>query len=57
MDEKDIELAKIGLIALIDEATGYQYVRPKDDLENNLKKLRGDRHIPLNKEILNDELK
>ena len=46
MDKKDIELAKIGLTALIDEATGYQYIRPKDDLQKELKRLRGKRHIP-----------
>jgi hypothetical protein len=31
-------LAKIGIIALVDEATGFQYDRPRRDLEEQLKK-------------------
>lgn len=31
-------LAKVGIIALIDEATGFQYERPRRDLEEQLKK-------------------
>jgi hypothetical protein len=31
-------LAKVGIIALIDEATGFQYDRPKKELEEQLKK-------------------
>lgn len=30
-------LAKIGIIALVDEATGFQYERPRKDLEEQLK--------------------
>lgn len=30
-------LARIGMNALVDEATGYQRVRPKDDLRRQLK--------------------
>jgi hypothetical protein len=32
LDNRELNLAKIGLIALIDEATGYQNVRPRNDL-------------------------
>lgn len=31
-------LAKVGIIALVDEATGFQYERPRRDLEEQLKK-------------------
>jgi hypothetical protein len=31
-------LAHVGIIALVDEATGYQYERPRRDLEDQLKK-------------------
>lgn len=31
-------LARVGIIALIDEATGYQYARPRRDLEEYLKR-------------------
>jgi hypothetical protein len=30
--------AKVGIIALVDEATGYQYERPTRDLQEQLKK-------------------
>ena len=30
--------ASVGIIALVDEATGYQYERPRRDLEEYLKK-------------------
>jgi len=30
--------AKVGIIALVDEATGYQYERPRNELEEQLKK-------------------
>ena len=32
------ELAHVGIIALVDEATGFQYDRPRRDLEEQLKK-------------------
>ncbi|EPC9076393.1 P63C domain-containing protein, partial [Escherichia coli] len=32
-------LAKVGIIALVDEATGYQEVRPKDALQAYLDKI------------------
>ncbi|MGY8905165.1 MAG: P63C domain-containing protein [Burkholderiales bacterium] len=35
-------LAHIGVIALVDEATGYQYERPRKDLEEQLKKYLSD---------------
>ncbi|HEV2328742.1 MAG TPA: P63C domain-containing protein [Verrucomicrobiae bacterium] len=35
-------LAHVGIIALIDEATGYQYERPRRDLEEQLKKFLSD---------------
>ncbi len=35
-------LAETGIIALVDEATGYQYVRPRRDLEQQLKKFLSD---------------
>lgn len=35
-------LAKVGIIALIDEATGFQYERPRRDLEEQLKKFLSD---------------
>lgn len=31
--------AKIGIIALVDEATGYQKTRPRDDLRQKMKVL------------------
>ena len=31
-----LDLAKIGLNALVDEATGYQEIRPKDGLRKQL---------------------
>jgi len=31
--------ASVGIIALVDEATGYQYERPRKDLEEYLKKV------------------
>jgi hypothetical protein len=34
--------ASVGIIALVDEATGYQYDRPRRDLEEYLKKLLAD---------------
>lgn len=39
-----IELAKIGVMALIDEATGYQGVRPPDALTNAAKRKLEVRH-------------
>ena len=33
--------AKVGIIALIDEATGYQYERERDELQNQLRKILG----------------
>jgi|SRR5437764_178463 len=33
--------AKVGIIALIDEATGYQYERERDELQNQLQKILG----------------
>lgn len=35
-------LAETGIIALVDEATGYQYARPRRDLEEQLKKFISD---------------
>jgi len=35
-------LAAIGIIALVDEATGYQYDRPRKDLEEQLKQFLSD---------------
>ena len=34
--------ASVGIIALVDEATGYQYERPRRDLEEYLKKFLSD---------------
>lgn len=36
----DLDLAKVGLMALIDEATGYQAARPKGELAKELQRLR-----------------
>lgn len=33
-------MAKVGLYALIDEATGYEKIRPKDDLKQVLEKAK-----------------
>lgn len=33
--------SKVGIIALIDEATGYQYERERDELQNQLRKILG----------------
>ena len=30
--EELVALAKVGIDAVIDEVTGYQYIRPRDDL-------------------------
>jgi hypothetical protein len=38
-----IAQAKLGLDALIDEATGYQEVRPADDLAKRYEQYGGDR--------------
>jgi hypothetical protein len=35
--------ASVGIIALVDEATGYQYERPRRDLEEYLKKFLAER--------------
>jgi hypothetical protein len=35
-----MDAAKIGLMALIDEATGYQQVRPAGELAREFRKLR-----------------
>lgn len=40
MDKEQLDLAKIGIIALIDEATKYQEVRPKDELRKKHKELK-----------------
>ena len=43
LDRKDrLALAKTGIEALIDEATGYEDVRPPDELQKRLKKHRGE---------------
>lgn len=34
--------AKVGIIALVDEATGYQYDRPRRDLEEQLRRFLGE---------------
>lgn len=36
---KLINLARLGMIALVDEATGYEKVRPKDALRKKMKEL------------------
>jgi hypothetical protein len=36
----DMDAATVGLIALIDEATGYQQVRPAGELAREFQKLR-----------------
>jgi hypothetical protein len=40
MDKIDINMAKVGLRALIDEATEFQKVRDKDDLHKYVRQLR-----------------
>ena len=35
----ELSLARIGIMALVDEATGYQEVRPKTELHDKLKQL------------------
>lgn len=42
MTKDEINLAKVGLMALIDEATGYQEVRPPDELRKKYKQLTKD---------------
>lgn len=32
MDDVDLALAKVGILALIDEATGYQDIRAENEL-------------------------
>lgn len=44
----DINLAIVGLTALIDEATGYQDVRDPKELRNLLKKLDSKSESPTN---------
>jgi hypothetical protein len=34
-------VSKVGIYALIDEATGYQYERERDELQNQLRKILG----------------
>ncbi len=36
-------LARVGIDALVDEATGYDKIRPKDDLRERYKKYYGER--------------
>jgi len=33
-------MAKVGIYALIDEATGYEKIRPKNDLKTTLEKFK-----------------
>jgi Zn-finger nucleic acid-binding protein len=40
--EELVAHAKVGWDALIDEATRYQKIRPKDDLNKRYKKYKGD---------------
>ena len=42
-------LAKIGIVALVDEATGYQYDREKDELQKILKKYISQELLPWQK--------
>ena len=37
-----VVMAKVGLDALVDEVTGFEKVRPKDDLVNRHKKYKED---------------
>lgn len=39
MNDTDVTLAKVGLIALIDEATGYQSVRGPTELRGQAERL------------------
>ena len=47
------DLAQVGLLALIDEATGYQGVRPRDELRSMLRSYKKNRakvpDIPVDK--------
>jgi hypothetical protein len=38
-------LARVGIIALVDEATGYQYERPRRELQEQLKKFLAERLV------------
>ena len=38
--KEEMAMAKLGIIALIDEATGYQEVRDKDALKKELAKIK-----------------
>lgn len=44
-------LAKVGIIALIDEATGYQYTREKDELQKILKAYISEELLPWQKKF------
>jgi hypothetical protein len=39
MTKNELNLAKIGITALIDEGTGYQEVRPSDELQKKYDQL------------------
>jgi len=49
--------AKVGIIALIDEATGYQYDRPRRDLEQLLKKFLSENLVRYARTFPNDYFK
>ena len=39
-DDERLQFAQVGINALIDEATGFQSVRKKDDLRQQFRKLK-----------------
>jgi len=45
INKEEIARAKVGIIALIDEATSYQNVRPNNDLRKIYKKLKGGKPV------------
>ena len=42
LTKEEMSLAKLGIIALIDEATGYQSERAKDGLKKELEKIKAE---------------
>lgn len=55
MDGRDrAALARVGINALVDEATGYQDVRPKDDLHRQLRRERTEEAPPPKREAPED---
>jgi len=49
--------ARVGIIALVDEATGYQYERPRRDLEEYLKKFLSESLVRWSRTFPNDYFK